>query len=47
MLKKSVSLASSLGLFGLSGLFDSIRLTRWTRQPGLGKDLRTMNILSR
>ncbi len=31
MLKKSASLACSFGLFGLSGLFGCMKLTRWTR----------------
>jgi hypothetical protein len=30
MLKKSASLSYSFGLFGLSGLFDCIRVTRQT-----------------
>ena len=35
MLKKSASPSCSFGLFGLSGLFGCIRLTRWIRQTGL------------
>ena len=47
MLKKSASLSSSFCLFGLSGLFGCMRLTRWTRQTSearLVSDLQAIDI---
>jgi hypothetical protein len=45
MLKNSASLACSFGLFGLSGLFGSMRLTGWTRQAGLVPDVQAIEAL--
>jgi len=46
MLKKSASLSCSFGLFGLSGVFGCMRLTRWTRQTGLVPHARTIEVLA-
>ena len=44
MLKKSASLSCSCSLFGLSGGFGGMRLTRWTRQTGLVPDLLAIEV---
>ena len=46
MLNKSASRSCSCGLFGLSGLFGCMRLTRWTRQTGLVLDVQTIEVLA-
>jgi hypothetical protein len=43
MLKMSASLSCSFGLFGLSGLFGCMRLTR---QSGLAPHVQTIEILA-
>ena len=45
MLKKSASLSCSFSLFGLSGLFGCMRLTRWTRQTGLVPNVQAIEVL--
>jgi hypothetical protein len=42
MLKKSASLSCSFGLFGLSGVFGCMRLTR---QTGLVPDMQAIEVL--
>jgi hypothetical protein len=46
MLKQSVSLSCSFDLFGLSGLFGCMRLTRWARQTGLVPYVQTREVLA-